>query len=209
MNQTKDLLVGITGQSGGGKTLVATYLTKYGYHVIDADIVARKVVEPGSPCLDEIARIFGNELILSNGSLNRGELADIVFNDEAKLKKLNDTIYPSITAEILLQIKTLREHGAGSIFLDAPTLFESGFDRYCDKIVSVVAPRELRSRRIMTRDNLTPEQTEARLSAQQDDDFYISRSDYVIENKDKPHEVERYVISMLRTFGLSEKKHEM
>lgn len=204
MNHNTGLVVGITGQSGSGKTLVGSLLAQYGFHVIDADIVSRKVVEPGSALLTELAKTFGNNIILPNGQLNRGRLAEIVFNDESKKQQMEDIMFPSIVNEIKNQIRTLQSHGSPAIFLDAPTLFESGADNLCHKIITVIAPRELRFQRLLARDSITPEQVEARIKSQKDDDYYISRSDYVIENIAKPHQLESRVLDILQDLGLTE-----
>lgn len=203
MEQRQGIVVGITGQSGGGKTLVASLLSKYGFHIIDADVVSRKVVEKGRPALQHIVDRYGSQVLQIDGNLDRSKMAAIAFSSTANRNEYNGIIFPYILDEIETQIQMLKNHGANAIFIDAPTLFESGADRLCDKVVCVIAPRELRSRRLLLRDNITPEQVEARLSSQQEDSFYTSRSDFVIENIAKPHHLETQVLEMLATFGLS------
>lgn len=202
MKQKSGLVVGITGQSGGGKTFVGSLLSEYGFHVINADIVSRKVVEKGSPALAKLVKHFGNEILQLNGELDRSKLGSIVFNDMEKKKLLEDTVFPYIIREITNQVNTLHDYGSPGVFLDAPTLFESGLNEFCDKVVVVIAPRELRSRRILERDSITPEQVEARLSAQHEDEFYTSRADYVLENKGKPHDLEVQLLKVLDNLGL-------
>lgn len=177
----KTYVIGLTGQSGSGKTLISKHLANSGYSVIDADIVARRVTEQGSDCNRRLAQLFP-ECFDEKLCLDRRKLGNIVFNDAQKLQVLNDTIFPYINRNIKEQINTLTESGARVIILDAPTLFEAGADKLCDMIVSVVADDELRLERIRSRDNISDESIEARFASQKPKEFYIQNSDAVIEN---------------------------
>ncbi len=176
------MVVGLTGQTGAGKSTVSRIFSENGYAVINADLVARTVVEKGSECLAEIADLFGSGVIDDNGCLNRKSLASVVFNDKAKLEMLDTIIYPYITGEILRLIKMYSLSGKKLILLDAPTLFESRADDFCEIIISVLADADIREKRIISRDSLTPEQAQQRMGSQLDDEFYISHSDYIIHN---------------------------
>ena len=176
------MVVGLTGQTGAGKSTVSQVFASNGFAVINADQVARKVVEKGSRCLDEISEMFGKEVLLSDGTLDRKLLGNIVFSDKTKLETLNTLIYPYITGEILRQIKAHSLSGEKLILLDAPTLFESRADDFCEIIISVLAQPELRERRIIMRDSITPEQARRRMESQLPEDFFISHSDYIITN---------------------------
>ena len=178
------MVVGLTGQTGAGKSTVSQVFADNGFAVINADTIARAVVEKGSKCLDEISDFFGSGILNADSTLNRKALAKIVFTDKCKLDSLNTIIYPYITGEILRQIKSLSRGGEKLILLDAPTLFESRADDFCEYIISVVASPEIRRKRIIERDGLTPEQADERMSSQLDADFFISHSDYIIENDD-------------------------
>lgn len=176
------VVVGLTGQTGAGKSTVSAVFRKNGFGVINADIVARQVVEKGKPCLSEIADFFGSEIIDGTGNLDRKKLAGIVFTDKAKLETLNSITYPYITREILNQINTLTTQGKKYILLDAPTLFESRSDDFCEIIISVLANAEIRKKRIIARDNLTPEQAQNRMNSQLGEEFFMTYSDYIIHN---------------------------
>ncbi len=176
------MVVGLTGQTGAGKSTVAKVFEENGFAIIDADIVARKVVEKGSQCLDEIADFFGNEVITDEGTLNRPALAGIVFSDKAKLETLDTIIYPYITGEILNMIKRFSAEGEKLILLDAPTLFESHADDFCEIIISVLADPDIREQRIVSRDGITSEQARKRMNSQMSEEFFISNSDYIIQN---------------------------
>ncbi|MCL2856477.1 MAG: dephospho-CoA kinase [Oscillospiraceae bacterium] len=197
MKKYDGLFIGLTGQTGAGKTTVSSYLADLGHKVIDADLVARQVVAPGGCCLAELVVSFGEGILLPNGNLDRQRLGDIVFADEAKLALLNKIIFPHIREEIDRRVMCLRAAGAAVIFLDAPTLFESGIDRSCDKIISVIAPEVIRLERIVARDKLTQERALSRIRAQHNDEFYTSRSDYVIRNSGDPAELREQLNSII------------
>lgn len=176
------MVVGLTGQTGAGKSTVSKVFAANGFAVINADGVARKVVDKGTECLGEIEDLFGSKVLNSDGTLDRKALSDIVFSDKKKLEMLNTITYPYITGEILREIREHSVMGEKLILLDAPTLFESRADDFCELIISVLADADTREKRIIKRDGLTSEQARKRMSSQLDEDFFISRSDYIINN---------------------------
>ena len=178
------MVVGLTGQTGAGKSTVSRVFKENGFAVINADSIARIVVEKGSKCLDEISDFFGSGILNDDRTLNRRALAKIVFTDRTKLDSLNTIIYPYITGEILRQIRAYSENGEKLILLDAPTLFESRADDFCEIIISVIASPDVRQERIIQRDGLTREQASERMSSQLNEDFFVSHSDYIIANND-------------------------
>ena len=184
VTKMKNMVVGLTGQTGAGKSTVSDYLRENGMAVIDADKVAREVVETGSACIADIALEFGCEYINADGTLNRKKMAKTVFTDKAKLKKLNALMFPYIIRRLCEEIERSRREGEGIIVLDAPTLFESGADRECDYVVSVIADEQSRKERIIRRDGLTQQEAQERISAQHDEAYYKSRSDEILENNE-------------------------
>lgn len=193
-------VIGLTGQSGAGKTTVSQIFSENGFAVINADKVARKVMEKGSSCLEKTCAVFG-DVKDSDGNLDRKLLASIVFTDMDKKKEYEGIIFPYITEEIEREISDAEKNGDEYILLDAPTLFESGTDSLCSVIVSVICDREVRLARIISRDGITRQQAENRLNSQHSDDFYILRSDYVIANDgtgDELSEKTRSVIKMIK-----------
>lgn len=178
----KLIIVGLTGPTGAGKTTVSKLLTQNGYRIIDADLVAREVVLPGTPCLVEIKNVFGQQVVNEDGSLNRRALGAVVFSDKQKLKQLEGILFPAIIARIGEMLKKCEQEGETLVILDAPTLLESGADSLCDYVVVVMAPQSARLMRIIARDNLTFEQAMQRINAQQSDDFYLDSADYVVDN---------------------------
>ena len=195
------MLVGLTGQTGAGKSEVCTILFEHGFDIINADSVARDVTREGGKCLREIVSAFTDRILLPNGELDRKALGLTVFSDKKQLKKLESIIFPYILNEIEKRVQALRP-GSKGIFLDAPTLFESGVDKSCDKVCSVIAPREIRLSRIIERDKITPEAAELRMNSQPEDEFYTARSNYVIINNGTRDELKNAVCDMIGSLGL-------
>ncbi len=175
-------VLGLTGQTGAGKSTVSQVFSEHGYAVVDCDLVARMVTEPGEPCLQALVEAFGGGILCDDGSLNRKKLAGMAFPQPEKLDLLNRTIHPFILERIKLLLQENTSRGVSVTLLDAPTLFEAGAEKLCDCVLSILAPEQLRLTRIVERDGLTPQQARERMSAQQPDGYYISRSDYVIVN---------------------------
>lgn len=178
----KPCIIGLTGQTGSGKTTVSKVFEQKGMAVINADMVAREVVQKGKPCLLKIKEAFGEDILLSGGELDRKKLGNIVFNHKSKLELLNSIIYPYIIREIEDRIKAFEQSKKNYILLDAPTLFESGADSLCSLIVSVTADTKTRIDRIVKRDGITFDQAVSRINSQHSRDFFIEHSDYVLEN---------------------------
>lgn len=194
-------LVGLTGQTGAGKTTVSRIFESEGIAVINADTVARQVVEKGSPCLTALQRIFGNGILLPDGQMNRKAVAALIFGDAAVRAHYEAVIYPYITRTIRQQTEQLAAQGNYIVLLDAPTLFESGIDRECQTVISVIAPEQIRKTRIMQRDALTEEQALQRMNAQHSEEFFRKHSDAVIENNGSETELDaavRNIVRMLR-----------
>ncbi len=175
-------VVGLTGQSGAGKTTVCQVFKDNGFEVINADLIARQLMVKGSPCLNEVIEWFGREYLTEDGELNRKKLGMAVFSNEEQLKQLNGICYPYITYEILQQINKMADNGKKYVLLDAPTLFESRADDFCKLIISVTATEKNRIGRLVERDNLSLEQVKKRISSQHTEHFFVNHSDYIIKN---------------------------
>lgn len=175
-------VVGLTGPTGSGKSTVADTWRSFGMPIIDTDQLARQVVEPGSSCLQELAKVFSTEILNEDGMLNRAELAKIAFSSSENAAKLNNITHPAILALTQQMLEKFADDGHPVAVVDAPLLFEAGFDALCDHVVTVIAPEETRLTRIMSRDNLTEENAKRRISAQQADDFYCRNGVSVINN---------------------------
>lgn len=179
----KVYLVGLTGPTGSGKSEVSRVMAERHIPVIDADALAREVVEPGSECLKRLAEEFSEDILQEDGSLNRRQLAKRAFATPEDTAKLNAITHPYIlelSHKILMQFEQMRERLA---VIDAPLLFESGMDRFCDLTVAVVSPAAMRLERIRQRDGLTVEQACSRMAAQQEEEYYTSRADIALHNE--------------------------
>lgn len=175
----KKVIIGLTGQSGAGKSTVSHLFEHDGFFVINADRVSRKVTSTPE-VLSLLKENFGEGIILETGGLNRRALANIVFTNKEKLQLLNSLLFPIITKEIE---KMIDETDKEFVLLDAPQLFESGADKICDKIISVIAPRDILIERAVERDDISHEEAENRLKSQYTQKFFIDNSNYIIENK--------------------------
>lgn len=175
-------IIGLTGQSGAGKSTVAGFLEQNGFKVINADLLVRKIYNIGSPCLKTIAAVFGEDIITENGTPDRKLLAERAFSSKENTALLSSIVHPFVTAELFAEIKKAAENGATTIVYDAPQLFESNADVICDKIISLTAEKSVRLERICWRDNISKELALMRMNAQLDEEFFRENSDYIIEN---------------------------
>lgn len=191
-----EIVVGLTGMSGAGKTTACNVFAENGYEIVNCDLISRQVVSKGSRCLKEIEAAFG-DVILPNGELDRKKVAGIVFTSEEKREQLNKIIYPCISYIVIDKILSW----SGKILLDAPTLFESGIDSLCGVIVSVVCDKNVSIERIMKRDGLTAEQAENRLSSQHGIEFYRSHSHFCAENNGTEEQLKAKIRSIIAEIG--------
>ena len=186
--ENKKYLIGLTGQSGAGKTTVAKIFQENGYKVLNADLIARELQE-NDAVIDKLAETFGDKIVTDEGKLNRKSLANIVFSDEKELKKLNNIMFPLVMHKILqLSEKTNKN----KILLDAPQLFESGANKICYFTIAITAPKELLIQRIMKRDNITEEMANKRLSKQHTENFFNKNADFVINNNSNEEELKKF-----------------
>ena len=175
-------IIGLTGLTGAGKSTVAQKLMAYGCYHIDADKVAREVINNNENVKNKLKKRFGNDVINADGTTNRPLLASRAFADEESTNALNEITHPAVIEEIKSIIKDMEEVGYRGIIIDAIALFESGLADLCDFNVTVVAPKEIRLERIMKRDNITEEKALERINAQKDESFFTSQSDFVLWN---------------------------
>lgn len=173
-------VIGITGPTGAGKTTALNALRALGCEVIDADKVYHELLADNPAVREALATAFGNEILDRTGGVDRRRLAEAVYPD--RLEEVGQVTHPFIVAEIHRWIEEARRAGKSAVAIDAAALFESGLGEECDRVVSVLAPLELRIRRIMVRDGIEESYARRRAAAQKPDSFFRSRSDYVLEN---------------------------
>lgn len=178
------VIIGITGPSGSGKGECSKYMLSCGYSIIDADAIYHDLLIPPSKCLDELVREFGKQILTAGGLLNRETLASLVFGEENKerLLRLNEISHRHVTDKIQKIICSMRAMGAPVCVIDAPLLIEAGLTSMCDFVISVLADKETRIQRIMTRDKIDIDRATRRIDSQKSDDFYIGNSDYTVYN---------------------------
>ena len=175
----KKIFIGLTGQTGAGKSTVCEAAEELSCRVINADKVAREVMGKNSDCLKRLAEFFGNDIILPDGNCNRKLLAKRAFSSRENTDILNSITHPAIIERVREYIDIYSKESDIIIF-DAPQLFESGGDRLCDVIIAVTAPEKTRLDRIMQRDGIGESAARLRMSAQHGEDFFRSRADFVI-----------------------------
>ncbi|MBQ8311158.1 MAG: dephospho-CoA kinase [Clostridia bacterium] len=176
------LVIGLTGPSGAGKSEVSRVLKDCGATIIDADAVYHALLIPPSPCLDALCETFGTDILSPTGNLDRRKLGSIVFSDPNALHNLNTITHRYVMEDVRQRLAELRKVNTRLAVLDAPQLFEAGAERDCDTVISVLADKQLRADRIMTRDGIDRESAMRRINAQMSDDYFRTHSDYIIEN---------------------------
>lgn len=175
------LVIGLCGGSGSGKSTVAGLLKEHNILHVDTDSIYRSLISSPSECTKELTDEFGVAIINTDGSINRPGLAEIVFNDKNKHTALNRIAHKHVLNVVREIISSSSEYLA--VCVDAPMLFESGFDKECDIIVAVTAPLEDRIDRIIKRDNITREAAIKRINSQLTDSELESKADFVIKNE--------------------------
>ena len=178
---TAPAVIGVCGQTGAGKSTVCRLLARKGAEVIDTDRIAREVVLPGSPVLKTLAEVFGADILLPDGKLNRGLLAGRAFRTPETAKKLSEITHPAIVKIALERAENALAEGRTAV-IDAPLLFTAGLDQFCDLTVKVTAPEEERVRRIMNRDGIPQEAALRRVRAQAEEDKLSAAADVTIQN---------------------------
>jgi len=188
-------IIGLAGGSGSGKTTVAELFSKNGFAYIDTDKVYHGLTSHPSPCLDDLVHEFGREILNPDCSLNREHLSEIVFQPEAseKREKLNKIAHSHVISETFAIISSLDESEFFAVLIDAPLLFESGLDKSCDKVISVVADEKIRISRIVARDGITEERALKRIKSQLSDEFLRKNSDYIIVNDGNLYDLKKQV----------------
>ena len=176
------VIIGLTGSIASGKSAVAKMIQSYGLPIVDADVVARQVVEPGSPTLKKIAEAFGQDVIAADGSMDRAKVGSIIFHDEAMRQKLNSIIHPAIREEMIRQRDEFISYGEKNVFMDIPLLFESKLQHFVQKIIVVSVSEEVQLTRLMARNGFSEDEAKARIETQMPVKEKEALADAVIDN---------------------------
>lgn len=195
------MIIGLTGSIASGKSTVSKMLRERGFPIVDADLVARFVVEPGQPALEKIRQEFGDGVILEDGTMDRAAVGERIFNDPSERKKLNDIVHPAIRQEMLRQRDRHFENGARTVVMDIPLLFESRLQHYADKILVVSVSEETQLKRMMERDGFTEKEARARISSQLPISEKERGADAVIYNNGTIEESEKQLEQILDSWN--------
>ncbi len=193
--------IGLTGPSGSGKGTACNLLKKYGYISIDTDAVYHNLISSPSDCFNELVFQFGSEII-NNNSIDRARLSSIVFSCPDKLNSLNKITHKYILYEVDKLCAMYRNQNFKAVIIDAPALFESGYDTECDFTISIIASPEIRAERIVARDKISINQALMRINAQKKNMYYISRSAFSINNDATEESLLQNLNRVMRIQGL-------
>lgn len=176
------LVLGLTGKTGAGKSMVCAKLREEGCYIIDADKVAREILFAGSPVIKKLSETFGEDIVKYDGEIDRKLLAQRAFSSREETEKLNAITHPAIREKIADEIETAKIEEYTVCVVDAAALLESEVRLDCEKIAVVFAPNDVRLKRIIERDNLSITEAKRRMDAQMADEFYLERADIIIIN---------------------------
>ncbi|WP_017607967.1 dephospho-CoA kinase [Nocardiopsis xinjiangensis] len=192
------LKVGLTGGIGSGKSAVSAELSSYGAAVIDADAIARQVVEPGTPGLSEVVEEFGERVLAEDGGLDRAVLGEIVFADQERLARLNAIVHPRVGERSGQLMEEALAADTKVVVYDVPLLVENGLGSLYDVVVVVDAPDEVRVERVALNRGMPREQVRARIRAQADRDTRLAAADLVVDNSGSRDELRARVAELWR-----------
>jgi dephospho-CoA kinase len=177
------LLVGLTGNIGSGKSAVAQLLSERGATIIDADVLARRAVEVGTPAYKAIAERWGTSILASDGAIDRAALRRIVFSDPVQLEQLNAYVHPEVERMREMLVQQARERGDRLVVCDVPLLFERRLTDSFDRIVLVDAPRPVRLERLVRERGLRETEAMDMIVAQMPAELKRARADHIIDNE--------------------------
>ena len=190
-------IVGLTGGIGSGKTTVANEFANFGVELVDADVVAREVVEPGSDCLQQISQRFGEQILLADGQLDRSQLREIIFAEPAQKQWLNQLMHPAIRQLMLAQ---LQQAQSAYVLLIAPLLFENNLQRYTNTTLVVDINEQLQCQRTSQRDRVSQQQVQQIIASQLPRQQRLSQADFVLNNEQPWPEVQQQIALLHKKF---------
>jgi len=195
-------VIGLTGSIGTGKSMIANKMIELGIPIVDADIIAREVVEPGKEAHQKIVETFGEGILHEDKTLNRPALGEIVFSDEAKRGQLNEIIHPAIRTEMLKQRDAYVAENVPALVMDIPLLFESKLTHYVEKIIVVYVSEETQLERVMARDESTEEAALQRINSQIPVKEKAEQADAVIDNNGTREASYEQLFEILQDWGI-------
>ncbi|MBI3260437.1 MAG: dephospho-CoA kinase [Ignavibacteriae bacterium] len=200
------ILVGITGGIGSGKSTVSDMIEMQNFTVLNADIFAAVLMETKAEIRSKLFEFFGGKIFRDDGMVNRDYLASRVFGEEKShkeaLKKLNMIVHPFVLDELLTRAEALASEGETCIFIEVPLLYEIGLEDAFDYVILVIAPDNLRVKRVMERSELTEEQIRARMEEQAPPEHMKAIADFVIDNSGTVEKLQQSVDFLLSVIPL-------
>lgn len=197
-----ELVIGLTGGIASGKSTVANMLKEFNLPVIDADRIAREVVEPGKEAYKKIIEMFGSEVISSNGTINRKKLGNTIFNDEEKRLQLNNIVHPAVRQSMHEQKERYINEGNHTVILDIPLLFESNLTHMVNKIILVYVDEEIQLTRLMGRNQLSMDEALSRIQSQMPLREKIPLADAVLHNNGTIAETRKQLEDLLLSWEI-------
>ena len=196
------VVIGLTGGIASGKSTVSTILKSMGLALIDADIIAREVVNVGAEAYHQIVETFGIEVLLPDQTIDRKKLGSIIFNDEEKRVLLNQIVHPAVRKKMIKEKERYLSNGEKTVILDIPLLFESKLTKLVDRTLLVYVNSEVQLERLMKRDNLSQEDALARISSQMPLHEKINLADAIIDNNGTFEELEAQIHQLLTKWNV-------
>jgi len=195
-------IIGLTGGIASGKSTVSNMLKAKGFTIVDADIAARKVVEPGEPAYEQIIEAFGEGILLQDLTLDRKKLGALIFADEALRMKLNSIVHPAVRAWMTREKDRAIENGKKTVFLDIPLLFESRLTYMVERTILVYVDEETQLKRLMARNGLSEKEAQMRIRAQMPLSEKKALADAVLDNNGSPEETKQQLEKIVSDWQL-------
>ncbi|TKH03267.1 dephospho-CoA kinase [Peribacillus simplex] len=190
-------IIGITGGIASGKSSVSLYLQELGFTIVDADLASRAVVEPGEEAYHQVVQAFGEDILLTDGNIDRVKLGSIIFNDQEKRLLLNGIVHPAVRKWMRLKTEAALSSGEETVFMDIPLLFESKLTFMVDKTLLIYVDEQVQLQRLMNRNGLSETEALARINSQMPLADKKALADAVIDNNGDINETKRQVKSIL------------
>lgn len=176
-------IIGLTGGIASGKSTIASFFKDEGIPVIETDQIAKTILQPGSDAFNEVVKHFGEEILLSEGIINRKALGERIFKDEHERDILNQIVHPEVRIITQSKADVLKKEGHAIIVIDVPLLFEAGFDQDVDQTLVVSVPKDIQIERLMARDGIEKAYALKKINAQMPLKEKRKRADFVIDNR--------------------------
>jgi len=191
------MILGLTGSIASGKSTVSKMISEFGIPIVDADVIAKQVVEVGQVAYQKIIETFGPDILLENGEIDRPGLGAIIFNDPERRQELNQIVHPEVRKVMLEQSKKFLDEGHKIVILDIPLLFESKLTSLVEKTIVVYVDEENQIKRLMKRNNLSEDEAMARIKSQIPIREKVKLADYVIDNNGTIEHTNKQVITLM------------